>query len=69
VAQHLVRSGWHLANRLNADLLAAFVEMPSWSSASEERHRALDDNMRFAEDLGATGAIETSAASARSRQE
>jgi two-component system sensor histidine kinase KdpD len=54
LAQHLVRSGWHLANRLSADLLVAFVETPSWSSASEEHHRALNDNVRFAEDLGAT---------------
>ena len=54
VAQHLVRSGWHLANRFNADLLAAFVETPDWASASRERHRVLDDNVRFAEDLGAT---------------
>jgi two-component system sensor histidine kinase KdpD len=54
VAQHLLRSGWHLANRFNADLLAVFVETPDWSSAPLERHRALDENVRFAEDLGAT---------------
>jgi two-component system sensor histidine kinase KdpD len=53
-AQHLLRRGWRMATRYNTDLLAVFVETPEWTSASGERQRALEDNLRFAEDLGAT---------------
>ena len=52
-AQNLVRRGWRMANRYRTDLLAAFVETPRWASASPEQKRALEENMRFAEDLGA----------------
>jgi two-component system sensor histidine kinase KdpD len=30
-----------------------FVETPHWASASPEQKRALEENLRFAEDLGA----------------
>ena len=30
-----------------------FVETPHWASAAPEQKRALEDNLRFAEDLGA----------------
>lgn len=52
-AQRVLRRAWRLANRLQADLLAVFVETPRWASASPEERRALDENLRFAEDLGA----------------
>jgi two-component system sensor histidine kinase KdpD len=52
-AQRVLRRAWRLANRLQADLLAVFVETPRWASASPEERRALEENLRFAEDLGA----------------
>jgi len=42
-----------MANRLQADLLAVFVETPGWANAGPEDRRALEENLRFAEDLGA----------------
>jgi two-component system sensor histidine kinase KdpD len=42
-----------MARGNNAHLLAAFVETPDWASATDERRHALEDNLRFAEDLGA----------------
>ena len=52
-AQNLIRRGWRMANRYHAELLAVFVEAPRWASASPEQKRALEENLRFAEDLGA----------------
>jgi two-component system sensor histidine kinase KdpD len=52
-AQNLVRRGWRMANRYHTELLAVFVETPQWASASPEQKRALEANLRFAEDLGA----------------
>ena len=52
-AQNLMRRGWRLANRYKTDLLAVFVETPRWASASPETKRAIEENLRFAEDLGA----------------
>jgi two-component system, OmpR family, sensor histidine kinase KdpD len=52
-AQNLLRRGWRMANRYHTDLLAVFVETPQWGSASPEQKRALEENLRFAEDLGA----------------
>ena len=52
-AQNLVRRGWRMANRYHTELLAVFVETPRWASASPEEKRALEENLRFAEDLGA----------------
>lgn len=52
-AQRVLRRAWRMANRLQADLLAVFVETPDWANASPEDRRALEENLRFAEDLGA----------------
>ncbi len=52
-AQHLMRRGWLVANRLQAELVAVFVETPDWARASPEQKRQLEENLRFAEDLGA----------------
>jgi len=52
-AQIHLRRGWRIANRLQADLLAVFVETPGWARADPEERRQLEDNLRFAEDLGA----------------
>ncbi len=52
-SQHVVRRAWRLASRLGSDLLAVFVETPAWAGAGPEERRALEENLRFAEDLGA----------------
>jgi K+-sensing histidine kinase KdpD len=39
-----------MANRYHTELLAVFVETPGWGSASPEEKRALEENLRFAED-------------------
>lgn len=52
-AQRLLRRGWRMAARLQAQLLAVFVETPAWARASPERVGQLEQNLRFAEDLGA----------------
>src|SRR5258708_18721326 len=52
-AQNLIRRGWRMATRYKTELLAVFVETPRWGSASPERKRAIEENLRFAEDLGA----------------
>ena len=52
-SQNLIRRGWRMANRYRTELLAVFIATPRWASASPEQKRALEDNLRFAEDLGA----------------
>src|SRR5260370_38816098 len=52
-AENLVRRGWRMANRYQTELLVVFVETPRWGSATPERKRALDENLRFDEDLAA----------------
>jgi two-component system sensor histidine kinase KdpD len=52
-AQRVIRRAWRLANRLQAELTAVFVETPRWASAGPEQRRSLEENLRFAEDLGA----------------
>jgi two-component system sensor histidine kinase KdpD len=52
-AQNLIRRGWRMANRYRTELLAVFIETPRWASASPEQKAALEENLRFAEDLGA----------------
>jgi two-component system sensor histidine kinase KdpD len=52
-AQNLIRRGWRMAHRYKTELLAVFVETPRWASASPEEKRALEENLRFAENLGA----------------
>ncbi|MBM4405141.1 MAG: sensor histidine kinase KdpD [Chloroflexi bacterium] len=51
--QHLLRRGWQMAKGFQSDLIALFVEEPSWAKASPEERRVLAENLRFAEDLGA----------------
>jgi two-component system, OmpR family, sensor histidine kinase KdpD len=52
-AERVLRRAWRIADRLNADLLAVFVETPGWANASPEDRRALEESLRYAEDLGA----------------
>ncbi|MBX6754161.1 MAG: universal stress protein [Thermorudis peleae] len=52
-AQHLIRRGWRRAQRSQSDLLVVFVETPDWAHAPPEVKRQLEENLRFAEDLGA----------------
>jgi len=52
-AQNLIRRGWRMANRYRTELLAVFVETPKWAAAPPEPKRRLEENLRFAEDLGA----------------
>ena len=53
-AQHLIRRAWRQADRRHAELLAVFVETPAWARSGPEERRALEENLRFAEDLGAS---------------
>ncbi|MCL5256519.1 MAG: universal stress protein [Chloroflexi bacterium] len=52
-SQRVIRRAWRLANRLQADFIAVWVEMPHWAGASPEAKRQLEENLRLAEDLGA----------------
>ncbi|MEO8457830.1 MAG: universal stress protein [Chloroflexota bacterium] len=51
--ERVLRRAWRIADRLKADLLAVFVETPGWANTSPENKRALEENLRFAEDMGA----------------
>lgn len=51
--QDLLRRGWRMAGRYQSDLVAAYVETPASGRASVEEKRAVQENLRFAEDLGA----------------
>jgi len=51
---HLVRRAWRLAHRRRAELIAVHVETPAWARATPEERRAVEEHLRFAEDLGAT---------------
>jgi two-component system sensor histidine kinase KdpD len=53
-APHLVRRAWRLAHRRRAELIAVHVETPAWARATPEERRAVEEHLRFAEDLGAT---------------
>jgi two-component system sensor histidine kinase KdpD len=52
-SQHLIRRAWRRAQRQQSDLLAVFAETPAWAGASPEAKQRLEENLRFAEDLGA----------------
>jgi two-component system sensor histidine kinase KdpD len=52
-ANALVRRAWRQAHGLQSELIAVFVETPAWAHAAAETRRAVEDNLRFAEDLGA----------------
>jgi len=52
-AQRLIRRGWREATRAQTDLLVTFVETPAWAEAPAQSRDALEENLRFATDLGA----------------
>jgi two-component system, OmpR family, sensor histidine kinase KdpD len=52
-SQNVIRRASREATRAQTELIAVFVETPKWASAPPEAKRALQENLRFAEDLGA----------------
>jgi two-component system sensor histidine kinase KdpD len=52
-ARMLLRRGWRMADSLETQLIAVFVETPEWTNASPEALRQLGENLRYAEELGA----------------
>ena len=52
-SQHLIRRGAREAQRAKTELVVVFVEPPNWSSEDPKARRAVEDSLRFAEDLGA----------------
>jgi len=51
--KRLIRRGWRLAHRLQAEMTVVFIETPEWERATEDEKKSLEDNLRFATDLGA----------------
>jgi two-component system sensor histidine kinase KdpD len=51
--QRVLRRAARLASHLQADLIALFVETPRWATAGPEERSRLEENIRYAEDLGA----------------
>jgi len=52
-SQHLIRRGWREAQRAKTELVVVFVEPPNWSSEDPKTRRAVEEGLRYAEDLGA----------------
>jgi two-component system sensor histidine kinase KdpD len=52
-AERVIRRAWRLAQGLETDLMAVFVETPGWAAAGPEPRQQLEKNLQFAEDLGA----------------
>jgi two-component system sensor histidine kinase KdpD len=52
-AQSVIRRAWRLSTHLQTDLIAVFVETPGWAGTGPDERRRLEENLRFAEDLGA----------------
>jgi len=52
-AQPLIRRGWRRAQQAMTDLLVLFLEPPERATALPEVKRQLEENVQFAEDLGA----------------
>jgi two-component system sensor histidine kinase KdpD len=52
-SKHLVRRGWREAQRSKTQLLVVFVEPQDWAEADPAMRAAVEENVRFAEDLGA----------------
>ena len=52
-SQNVIRRASREATRAQTELIAVFVEQPKWGTASPEAKRSLEENLRFAEDLGA----------------
>jgi two-component system sensor histidine kinase KdpD len=53
LSKQLVRRAWRMASRLRAELVAAYVEPPDWEQLPFQVQKAVEANLRFAEDLGA----------------
>ena len=53
LSKQLVRRAWRMASRLRAELLAVYVEPPDWDTLPFQVQKAVEANLRFAEDLGA----------------
>jgi two-component system sensor histidine kinase KdpD len=51
--QRAIRRAWRLAQGLGSELVAVFVETPSWDGSGPEERVALEENLRYAGDLGA----------------
>ena len=52
-SQRVLRRASRLATRLGGELLAVFVETADWANEPPETKRAVEENVRYAEDLGA----------------
>jgi two-component system sensor histidine kinase KdpD len=52
-APMLIRKAWRMAQGLQAELLAVFIETPRSETGTPEQWRQLEENLRYAEDLGA----------------
>jgi two-component system sensor histidine kinase KdpD len=53
ISRQLVRRAWRMASRLRAELLATYVEPPDRERLPFQVQKAVEANLRFAEDLGA----------------
>jgi two-component system sensor histidine kinase KdpD len=53
LSKQLIRRAWRMADRLRAELVAAFVEPLDWEQRPFQIRKAAEANLRFAEDLGA----------------
>src|SRR5262245_15675870 len=53
LSKQLVRRAWRMAARLRTELVAAYVEPPDWDTLPFQVQKAVEANLRFAEDLGA----------------
>jgi two-component system sensor histidine kinase KdpD len=52
-AQRVIRRASHMANRLGGELFGVFVETPTWARTGPDERRRLEENLRYAEDMGA----------------
>jgi two-component system sensor histidine kinase KdpD len=53
LSKQLLRRAWRLAALHHAELVAAYVELPDWDQLPFQVQKAVEANLRFAEDLGA----------------
>jgi len=53
LSKQLVRRAWRMASRLRAELLAVYIVPPDWDTLPFQVQKAVEANLRFAEDLGA----------------
>jgi two-component system sensor histidine kinase KdpD len=52
-SQRVLRRAWRLADRLQADLIAVFIEPSGWEKESEARRQTAEQNLAYARELGA----------------